>query len=100
MMAAKQVRMKPTKLRRCSGEDKNVEDFITEVTVLMNLHVLPAKQAALWIIDSLEGPARTLVLAKSHNELDTPQKVLEILKSEWGDRKSTTMRKRAFYGKS
>ena len=66
----------------------------------MNLHVLPAKQAALWIIDSLEGPARTLVLAKNHNELDTPQKVLDILKLEWGDRKSNTMKKRAFYGKS
>ena len=46
------------------------------------------------------GPARTLVLAKSHNELDTPQKVLDILKLEWRDRKSNTMKKRAFYGKS
>ena len=66
----------------------------------MSLQVLPAKQAALWIIDALEGPARKLVLAESHHAVDTPQKVLDILKGEWGDRKSLTMRRKAFYGKS
>lgn len=100
-MAARQVAgRKPPKLRKFSGEDENVEDFITEVHVLMGLQVLPAKQAALWIIDSLEGPARALVLTKSHHDLDTPQKVLDILKGEWGDRKSLTMHRRAFYGKA
>jgi len=59
---------KPPKLRKFNGEDDKVEDYLKEVNVLMNLHVLPAKQAALWIIDSLEGAARTLVLGatKSH----------------------------------
>ena len=99
MMAVRNMGRKPPKLRKYSGESENVENFISEVTVLMNLNVLPAKQAALWIIDALEGPARTLVLTKSHHELDTPQKVLEILKGEWGDRKSNTMKRRVFYGK-
>ena len=49
-MAARQLAgRKPPKLRKLSGEDQNVEDFIKEVNVLMNLHALPAKQAALWI---------------------------------------------------
>jgi len=91
---------KPPKLRKFNGEDDKVEDYLKEVNVLMNLQVLPAKQAALWIIDSLEGAARTLVLGKNSGDLDTPQKVMDILKEEWGDRKSHTKKRRTFYGKN
>lgn len=92
--------IKPPKLRKFMGEEENAEDFIREANTLLNLHQLPAKQAALWIIDSLEGAARQLVLTKNPTELDTPQKILGILKLEWGEQTSYTIRRKAYYGRN
>ena len=87
---------KPPKLRKFSGEE-NAEDFIHEALTLLTLQNLPQKQAAMWILDALEGAARTLVLSHDTSDIDTPHKILEFLRSEWGERKTQTALRKAFY---
>ena len=91
--------IKPPKLRKFSGEE-STEDFIQEATTLLALLNLPQKQAATWIIDALEGSARALIITQSATDIDTPQKILNILRSEWGERKTQTTLRKAFYRRS
>ena len=91
--------VKPPKLRKFSGEE-NTEDFIQETLTLLSLLNLTPKQAATWIIDALEGSARSLILAQSANAIDTPQKILDILRNEWGEKKTQTTLRKAYYRRS
>ena len=88
--------VKPPKLRKFSGEE-NTEDFIQETLTLLSLLNLTPKQAATWIIDALEGSARSLIIAQNPNAIDTPQKILDILRAEWGERKTQTTLRKAYY---
>jgi len=87
------------KLRKFSGGEENVEEFLSEVTIYMSLHVMPAKQAATWVLEALEGEAKALILGRQSHELDTPQKVLDLLKAEWGNNQSHIKRTSAFYNR-
>ena len=84
------------KLRSFSG-DSEVEEFIQEATLLLQIQPLPSRRAAQWIFQSLEGTARERILVRSAEEINTPGKIIEILQNEWGSFKSATSLKRSFY---
>ena len=87
------------KLRTFSGGEESVDEFISEVTLYMDLHTMPARQAATWVLEALEGEAKSLILGRQSHELDTPTKVLNLLKDEWGNNRSHVKRTSAFFSR-
>ncbi|XP_076472839.1 uncharacterized protein LOC143302180 [Babylonia areolata] len=91
----------PPKLPHFSGEsaDGPAEDFIAEVSRVLEAYRIANPVAVDFIIRHLQGKARREVLAYTGDEINTPQKVLEILRRTFGDSRPLTGLMSAFHGR-
>lgn len=89
--------LRPSKLPTFSGDVGSAEAFIREAKTLLQLQPLPNQTAAAWILSALEGRARQEVLALEAADINSPQKIFDVLEQHWGEQRDTTTLAGAFF---
>ena len=90
----------PVQLRfpKYSGE-KNVEEFTREVELLLSFTPMHPHVACTYILAALEGQARRKVTRLPRDKIDSPEKILGVLRAAFGDARDAHDLKAAFYAR-
>ena len=84
------------KLPRFNG-DSGAEQFVKEVQLFLQFEPMPQASAVTWILGALEGRARQDILDRAPTEINTPDKLLNLIMKNWGDQRDGTTLASAFY---
>ncbi|KAL8573987.1 hypothetical protein ACOMHN_029434 [Nucella lapillus] len=71
------------KLPQFNGEEEealDVDDFIQEVRLVLQLKPQDDATAALWLLSALQGRVRQELVWRPVTEVDSPEKILTIIK--------------------
>ncbi|XP_025078785.1 uncharacterized protein LOC112554926 [Pomacea canaliculata] len=77
----------------------SVDEFEREVEIGLALSPMPESAACVYILNALEGPARRRVLMFPHDMIDTPEKILDVLREAYGERKDVIDIITSFYNR-
>ncbi|KAL8598433.1 hypothetical protein ACOMHN_032710 [Nucella lapillus] len=75
------------KLPKFSTEEEalDVDDFIQEVRLVLQLKLLDDVSAALWLLSTLQGRVHQEIVRRPATEVESPEKILTIIEENWGD---------------
>lgn len=77
------------KLQRFTGET-DAEQFVKEAKIVLQLQPMTDPVAAGWILNAIEGRPKQDLLMRDLGEINTPEKIFEILVNQWGDQRNAT----------
>ena len=89
--------LKPHKLRRFSGDEGDVEDFIREAKLYLQFQPMEDPVAAGWLLGALEVRAMQEILSMGAEDVNTPAKILDILEQNWGEHRDASSLAGAFF---
>ncbi|XP_025080387.1 uncharacterized protein LOC112556012 [Pomacea canaliculata] len=75
------------------------DEFEREVEIGLALSPMPENAACVYVLNALEGPARRRVLMFPHDMIDTPEKILDILREAYGERRDAIDIVASFYNR-
>jgi hypothetical protein len=83
--------VRPPSLPKFSGEDAGEADqFILEARRILQNYKMDPGTATEWVIQALGGMARQEILGRPYEEVQTPDKILDILAETFGDRRGVS----------
>ena len=90
----------PPKLPRFSGElvDGPAEDFVEEATRVFRTYRVEDPVGVEFLLRHLHGQAKREVLSRPDGDVDTPDKILNVIQATFGDSRPVAMLMSRFHG--